>query len=346
MNLKKVIPPEEHPEPFTDSAIVDGLAEHGIQSAEAVCNPTNFSKIKLVTGGDTETALRFKRRVVQATAPAPSRTTKRRRPATVRPISTGVAKLDELMDGGLHARTVTSLIGRSSVCKTQICLQACLTAAASGGTAVFIDTTNSFAVTRIEQLCADRMNSSPEMKRTFEELLGRVCVIKAFDIFELFTALQQASTQFPSEEGSKLLVIDSIAAVAGPVMGLPEGSGMVALVHNTIRRLIRAHPELAVLVTNVVVQAEDSLAGITVDDWDTGGLSQFKPSLGLSWSAGVDLEIFMSSTEVSAAADIDGSANFNARRIAPGHPPAEEAVLFVSDRGVFSRAPSNGASQV
>eukprot|EP00657_Telonema_sp_P-1_P001630 TRINITY_DN14265_c0_g1_i1.p1 TRINITY_DN14265_c0_g1~~TRINITY_DN14265_c0_g1_i1.p1 ORF type:complete len:106 (-),score=21.89 TRINITY_DN14265_c0_g1_i1:108-425(-) len=71
MNLRAMIPrAEDSTDTPSHSSIVDGLAEHGILSAEAVCNPANFTTLKMLTGGDVEAALKFKRRVVDATAPA------------------------------------------------------------------------------------------------------------------------------------------------------------------------------------------------------------------------------------------------------------------------------------
>merc|ERR1719253_2228434 len=101
--------------------------------------------MKYAAGGDTEVALEFKRKIVNAAAPKPRSALKRLRPHHPS-ISTGVTSIDQsLGGGGLRPGTLTSLIGRSGVSKTQVCLQASLVAASGEGIVVYIDTANSFS---------------------------------------------------------------------------------------------------------------------------------------------------------------------------------------------------------
>eukprot|EP00657_Telonema_sp_P-1_P000891 TRINITY_DN11814_c0_g1_i1.p1 TRINITY_DN11814_c0_g1~~TRINITY_DN11814_c0_g1_i1.p1 ORF type:complete len:118 (+),score=12.15 TRINITY_DN11814_c0_g1_i1:3-356(+) len=108
-----------------------------------------------------------------------------------------------------------------------------------------------------------------------------------------------------------------------------------------VRRMMVPHPQLAVLVTNALVQADANGGGVTVDEWDTNGALQLKPALGVNWSAGVDVELLLSTLQSAApGGSMEGSHQtsvFVARRIEMGG-DMRQARLWVSEKGIFSES--------
>ncbi|MFD1596627.1 ATPase domain-containing protein, partial [Haloplanus litoreus] len=67
------------------------------------------------------------------------------------PVSTGCPPLDDLLGGGFERGTVTQVYGPPAAGKTNLALSAAVQVAASGGTAVYVDT-EGLSVDRFRQL--------------------------------------------------------------------------------------------------------------------------------------------------------------------------------------------------
>ncbi len=67
-------------------------------------------------------------------------------------VSTGAAFLDHLLDGGYETNIITTIYGPSGTGKTNLCLLAATTMAASGKKIIFMDTEGGIAIERIKQI--------------------------------------------------------------------------------------------------------------------------------------------------------------------------------------------------
>ena len=82
--------------------------------------------------------------------------------------TTGSAKLDSFLKGGIETQAITEIAGEFGSGKSQICYTLCVTANTPldrkglGGNLIFIDTENTFRSERIFQIAEHRGISEPD----------------------------------------------------------------------------------------------------------------------------------------------------------------------------------------
>ena len=113
-------------------------------------------------------------------------------------ISTGCDALDELLGGGVERGTVTQVYGPPGAGKTNVALSAAVETAATGGTAVYIDT-EGLSVERFDQVLSARADDA-------ESASSRIVLSDAHDFEEQAEAVRDAA-EFA--ERADLVVLDS-----------------------------------------------------------------------------------------------------------------------------------------
>ncbi|MBI3023083.1 MAG: hypothetical protein HYY68_05065 [Thaumarchaeota archaeon] len=118
-------------------------------------------------------------------------------------ISSGSSAIDTLLEGGYRAGEIVEVFGESKTGKTQLAIQAVLSAASSRLGAVFVDTEGTFR---------------PERLAKMSELRGedpKAVLSKVFSIRAETTARQIESVSMmqndPRVAGSKMLVVDTVS---------------------------------------------------------------------------------------------------------------------------------------
>lgn len=179
-------------------------------------------------------------------------------------VSTGCHALDELLGDGLERGTVTQVYGPPAAGKTNVALNAAVETAASGGTAVYIDT-EGLSVDRLEQLLSGHTDG-------VQAVSERIVVTEAHDFEEQAEAVQDVS-EFA--ERADLVVLDSATGFYR-LERTAEGDGgesLRAVARQVTHLLSLARRfDLAVLVTNQVYTDPDSdrtrgLGGHTLEHW-------------------------------------------------------------------------------
>jgi DNA repair protein RadB len=182
------------------------------------------------------------------------------------PLTTGCEPLDELLGGGLERGTVTQVYGPPAAGKTNLALSAAVETAATGGTAVYIDT-EGLSTDRFRQLLEARLDEDD-----FEESTSRIVVTEAYDFAEQEEAVRDAA-EFADR--ADLIVLDSATGFYRLERGEDtEGGESLRRVARQITHLLslaRKH-DLAVLITNQVFTDPDTdrvrpLGGNTLEHW-------------------------------------------------------------------------------
>ncbi|SFK71829.1 DNA repair protein RadB [Halogranum rubrum] len=183
-------------------------------------------------------------------------------------VSTGCAPLDDLLDGGFERGTVTQVYGPPAAGKTNLALAAAVDVAASGGTAVYIDS-EGLSLDRFRQLVETRTDDATE----FEEITSRLIITEVYDFEEQEEAVRDV-TEFA--ERADLIVLDSATGfyrLERTGGGGDDGESLrrVARQVTHLLSLARKH-DLAVVLTNQVYSDPDSdmtraLGGHTLEHW-------------------------------------------------------------------------------
>ncbi|CAN6442493.1 unnamed protein product [Victoria cruziana] len=180
-------------------------------------------------------------------------------------LSTGLAGMDSLLEGGLCEGKFIELAGSSSSGKTQVCLAAAAHIAHKYMcTVMFLDTCCSFSSKRI---------ACHEKERCFTRVMKSILCRPVFDILELSEVLHQIEITLASQVESqhtkmRLLIIDSVSSLIAPILGRNStGHSAMVSIGYLLKRLAIEY-NVAVLVTNHMVGGE-------------GGI--LKPALGESW---------------------------------------------------------------
>ena len=179
-------------------------------------------------------------------------------------IPTGCGPLDDLLDGGFEAGTVTQVYGPPAAGKTNVALGAAVEVAAERATAVYIDT-EGLSLARFEQVAEARSDD-------VDDLASRIIIKEAYDFEEQEEAVRDAAEL---AERADLVVLDSATGFyrlerAEDVEG-GEALREVASQVTHLLSLARKH-DLAVVLTNQVYTDPDSdrarpLGGHTLEHW-------------------------------------------------------------------------------
>jgi DNA repair protein RadB len=181
------------------------------------------------------------------------------------PIPIGCDPINELLGGGFERGAVTQVYGPPAAGKTNVVLSAAISAAADGGSILYVDT-EGISVDRMEQLASGHPSD-----QSVEELASRIIVSEALTFGEQREAVQDAAEFAPEVE---LIVLDSATGfyrLERTQQADGEALRAVARQITHLLSLARKH-DLAVAFTNQVFTDPDSdgtraLGGHTLDHW-------------------------------------------------------------------------------
>lgn len=93
----------------------------------------------------------------------------------MRQLPTSLLSLDLVLRGGIRISTITELVGRSGVGKTQLALQLCVTAAKLNQGAIYIDTEKKVSLERLKEMSEERrmFNMKKTSRRNIEKKNNR-----------------------------------------------------------------------------------------------------------------------------------------------------------------------------
>jgi len=77
-------------------------------------------------------------------------------PNIMRTLPTGILSLDKMLRGGFRIGTVSEVVGRAGVGKTQLALQLCVMAARYGQGSIYIDTERKLSIQRLQEIANKR----------------------------------------------------------------------------------------------------------------------------------------------------------------------------------------------
>ncbi|MBM1154587.1 DNA repair and recombination protein RadA [archaeon] len=129
----------------------------------------------------------------------------------VRRLTTGCSGLDDILGGGIESMGITEFYGEFNTGKSQICHQLAVTAQLPedrGGfgedtRVLYIDTEGSFSPSRIRQI-AERFELDPN------GVLDNVLFVEVSSVEEQTTFVRRHLDRFITEEGVKLVIVDSV----------------------------------------------------------------------------------------------------------------------------------------
>ncbi|GAB9464954.1 DNA repair protein xrcc3 [Globisporangium polare] len=239
------------------------------------------------------------------------------RNALARWLRSGCDSIDALLRGGFRSGILTEICGEASAGKTQLCLQLLLQSTLPvqlgglGGTACYICTEGIGSIKRLHELAGvysrkhgtvvtsrkrkrERPTSSEladdEDKTTSAQssnaFLDGIFIEQLYEADNLLDLLQSRLPTLLEEQNTKLVVIDSIAAVfrleaTASVKEASRRSRMMFHMANCMR-ILSAQYNVVFVLSNQVTgnfngDAQQQQQGINSS-------SAFKPALGLSWS--------------------------------------------------------------
>jgi DNA repair protein RadA len=170
-------------------------------------------------------------------------------------ITTGSKDLDKLLGGGVETSAITEFYGRFGSGKTQLAhqlavnVQLPVSKGGLDGTAIYIDTENTFRPTRIEEM-------AKASKIKIDDALDNILVARAFNSDHQILLAEKA-TELIKEKNVRLVVVDSlIAHFRAEYMGrgelAPRQQKLNRHMHTLSRKISDMH-NVAVVVTNQVM---------------------------------------------------------------------------------------------
>jgi DNA repair protein RadA len=197
-----------------------------------------------------------------------------RRKGLVR-FSTGSAKLDTFLNGGIETQAVTEIAGEFGTGKSQICHTLCVTAntqkekphsSVSGGSSattstdhnvIFIDTENTFRAERVHQIAETRRLG------TVEEILKRIFVCKIYNSAHLEYVIANLGKSIEQYKAN-LVIVDSVislhrAEYTGRETLADRQQRLNILLHKLVR-LTEVY-NIAIVITNQVQSMPDNSFG-------------------------------------------------------------------------------------
>jgi DNA repair protein RadA len=198
-----------------------------------------------------------------------------RRKGLVR-FTTGSAKLDSFLDGGIETQAVTEIAGEFGTGKSQICHTLCVTANAkkekprsgkSGNSSstttssdhnvIFIDTENTFRAERVHQIAETRRLGS------VEEILKRIFVCKIYNSAHLEYVIANLG-KYIEQYKANLVIVDSVislhrAEYTGRETLADRQQRLNILLHKLVR--LTEIYNIAIVITNQVQSMPDNSFG-------------------------------------------------------------------------------------
>lgn len=210
-------------------------------------------------------------------------------------ISSGCDNLDELLAGGLYTGELTEIVGAAGVGKSQICMSIAMFAAMEAKKNVlYVDTGGSLSGARIREMLQGWNSSLNEQEVC--NILSRISVIQAFDIFSILGALEVVRQRLQGEENTdgdntqdlRMIIVDSVAAVISPILGGQQihGHSLMVNLSRILKSLAIEHSVAVVVANNVVTDSSKSLFST-------------KPALGPTWAHVPNTRLFIQKNPAS-----------------------------------------------
>ncbi len=158
-------------------------------------------------------------------------------------ISTGIKKLDQLLDGGIKNGIITDIFGANGTGKTQLAMQISINSLKQGGKILFLDTTGEFRPERmLEIIKSQNLNSS---------LLDNVSVGRITNTAEQIQFLSKLTQM----NNFSLVVIDNVSDLfsfeySKKEQILEKNSSFMKYMHDL--SLIAIQKKIPIVVTNIV----------------------------------------------------------------------------------------------
>ena len=172
--------------------------------------------------------------------------------------------MDRLLGGGYRSGTATEVFGKSNSGKTQLTMQAVMSVAHAGQSALFIDTEGAFRPERIEGMAAARGWDTGE-------ILNRIVYIRAADSTQQREVIRRLGEQ-SGTAACRLVAVDTLTANFSldypGSQNLPRRQGAIDAHLSEISRDAFLNGRAYVLANRVVLSREGSEAhvgGRTVD---------------------------------------------------------------------------------
>jgi DNA repair protein RadA len=202
-----------------------------------------------------------------------------RRKGLVR-FSTGSAKLDTFLNGGIETQAVTEIAGEFGTGKSQICHTLCVTANAkeqkphsgeSGNSSstttstdhnvIFIDTENTFRAERVHQIAEARRPG------TVEEILKRIFVCKIYNSAHLEYVIANLG-KYIEQYKANLVIVDSVISLHRAEYTrretLADRQQRLNILLHKLVRLTEIY-NIAIVITNQVQSMPDNSFGSSFD---------------------------------------------------------------------------------
>jgi len=190
-------------------------------------------------------------------------------------ISTSSQHLDDILGGGVATGAITEFSGAFATGKTQISFQLCLNVqrpveeGGLEGKALFVDTENTFAPTRVAEM-------SYSYTKDPGSYLQNIFVSRAYNSDHQIQTIEKADKVI-EKNGIRLIVIDSMAshfrAEFPGKENLPRRQQALMAHAETLQRLAESY-NLAIVTTNQILSNPDSLFS---------GANNLEPALGFAW---------------------------------------------------------------
>jgi RecA/RadA recombinase len=230
-------------------------------------------------------------------------------------IPSDVKALDQCLRGGFRIGTITEIVGRAGVGKTQLVMQICVVAARLGYGSIFIDTEKKLSLQRLHEIARERSklnfsvedsvrndgnNNSTKDQEVCDysrpaEVMKNIIVHSPTSTDELLSVVSQLDEEIiirsepPSsfEDSSdaklpiKVIILDSIAAPTRRDFGGGSAPQRVASIFQLAQTLKRVADQMQVAV--IVINQIDKVHSAPGDQPSEGDFSSVSAALGTSW---------------------------------------------------------------
>jgi RecA/RadA recombinase len=270
-------------------------------------------------------------------------------------LPTSLPSLDRILHGGVRLATITELVGRSGVGKTQLALQLCITAAKFNRGAIYIDTEKKLSLERLREMSEHRRlhalhehertrdrnehgNDNPRNDDTNEDAVGtfkpgeivldNLTVHQPGTSEELLDALDELEYEIlirnqrnvRGKYPVRLLVVDSIAAPIRRDFGMGSAPQRAAIIFRLAQKLKRLADQLhlAVVVINQVGSGgEDTGGGSNGPPGSASSAVPVRAALGTSWHHCVSTRLSLETSKQTVYEDNGNHSTFGFRQAAP-----------------------------
>jgi DNA repair protein RadA len=175
----------------------------------------------------------------------------------VKKIKVPAEAINQLLDGGFETGAITEAFGPYGSSKTQIAHQLCVSCQLDGGTAVYIDTENTFRPERIVQM-ATALGLEPN------EALKKIKVARAYNSDHQMLLAEKVEELVKQDTNVKVVVVDSLTAhFRAEFVGrgtLADRQQKLNRHMHVLSKIASTH-NLCVFVTNQVMAKPDTFFG-------------------------------------------------------------------------------------